>query len=56
MQDKLLVRNKKGNKYEEPYVGPYLITQLWIDKNFTIFQGAVQELIKIRWIKTYHKL
>ena len=56
MQDKLLVRNKKGNKYEEPYVGPYLITQLWTDKNFTILQGAVQELIKIRWIKTYHKL
>ena len=24
--DKVLVRDKKGNKYEDPYVGPYPIT------------------------------
>ena len=26
IQDKVLVRNKKANNYEEPYIGPYLIT------------------------------
>ena len=25
IQDKLLVHNKKENKYEEPYIGPYTI-------------------------------
>ena len=44
---KVLVRNKKVNKYEEPYIGPYPITQLWTNVNVTIRQGAVQERINI---------
>ena len=54
-QDKLLVRNKKGNKYEEPYVGPYPITQVWNNGNVKILWGSVQERINIRCIKHYHK-
>ena len=42
IRDKGLLRNKKGNKYEEPYVGPYPITQVWTNGNVTIRQGAVQ--------------
>ena len=55
IQDKVLVRNKKENKYEEPCVGPYPITQVWTNGNFTIRRDSVQELIKIIWIKPYHK-
>ena len=28
IRDKVLVRNKKANNYEEPYIGPYPITQV----------------------------
>ena len=52
--DEVLVRNKKVHKYEEPYVGPYLITQVWTNVNVTIHRGAVQERINIIWIKPYH--
>ena len=45
MRYKLLVRNKKANKYDETYLGPYPITQVWTNRNFTIRQGAVQEHI-----------
>ena len=54
IQEKLLVRNKNSNKYEEPYVGPYPITQVWTNGNVTIRRGAVQERINIRLIKPYH--
>ena len=36
IQDKLLVRNKKTNKYKETYIGPYTITQVWTNVNVTI--------------------
>ena len=39
--------NKKTNNCDEPYVGPYPITQVWNNGNFTIHQGAVQEHIKL---------
>ena len=55
IQDKVLVRNKKGNKYEDPYVGAYPITQVWKNLNVTIRWGAVQERINIKWIKIYHQ-
>ena len=55
IQDKLLVHKKKPDRYEEPYADPYLITQLWNNGNVTIRQGAGQECINIRWIKTYHE-
>ena len=55
IQDKVLVLTKKANNYEEPYVGPYLITQLWTHGNITIRRGTVQEGIKSRWIKTYQE-
>ena len=44
---------KKLNKCEEPYVGPYPITQLWTNRNVIILRGAVQERINIKWIKLY---
>ena len=53
--DKVLVRCNKANDYEEPYVGPYPIAQVWTNGNVTIHQGTVQESINIRWIKSYHK-
>ena len=55
IQDKVLVRNEKAKKYEEPYVGPYLITQVWTNVNVTIHRGAIQDCIKIRWIKPYYE-
>ena len=55
IQDKLLVRNKKFNSYEETYVGPYIINQVWASANVTICWGAIQERINIIWIKPYHE-
>ena len=49
------MRNKKANKYEDMYVGPDPITQVWINVNFNIRRGIVQELIIIIWIKPYHE-
>ena len=48
IQEKLLVHNKKANKYEETYVGNYPITHVWTNGNITILCGAVQEHINIR--------
>ena len=53
IQYKILARNKKAKFYEEPYVVPYPITQVWTSKNFMIRQGAVQERINIRWVRPY---
>ena len=46
---------KEVNRYEEPYIGPYLITQVWKNGNVAIRRGNVQEHIKIIWIKPYNK-
>ena len=48
------MHNKKANKYEEKYVGPYPITQVWENGNFTIHWGTVKERINITCIKPYH--
>ena len=55
IRNKLLVRNKKANKYEELYVGPYPINQVWEYGNVTIRWGAVKECINNIWIKPYHE-
>ena len=55
IQDKLLVRNKKSNKYEQPYVGPYPITQIWKNVIVALRHGDVEDRINIRWIKPYHE-
>ena len=55
IRKEVLVRNKKENKYEELYVGPYLITQVWTNGNFTIRRGTIQERINNRWFKSYHE-
>ena len=39
--EKLLVRVKTVNKYEEPYKGPYLITKVCTNGDFTIHLGTV---------------
>ena len=44
IRDKVLVRNKKSNKYKEPYVGPYPITQVWTNKIFTIFWAPYKSI------------
>ena len=49
------MHNKKTNNYEDPYVCTYTITQVWGKSDPTIFWGAIQERIKIIWIKPYHK-
>ena len=46
IQDKILVRYKKANNYEEPYVGTYPITQGWNNGNFTIPLGSRKRLHK----------
>ena len=33
---KLQVRDKKANKYEDPYKGPYSITNIWINLTVAI--------------------
>ena len=55
IRDKVLVRNKKAKNYEEMYVGPYPITQVWTNGNVTICRVTVQERINIIWIKPYHE-
>ena len=47
IQDKVLVCNKKVNKYEYPYVGPYPITQVWTNGNFAIRRCFIQKCINI---------
>ena len=39
IRDKVLVRAKKSNKYEDPHVGPYPMTQVWTNVNATIRKG-----------------
>ena len=53
--NKVFVHNKITNKYEEPYVGSYPITQLWTNENVTKRQVTIQERIKITCIKPYSK-
>ena len=36
VRDKVLVHDKKPNKYEEPYKGPYPITNVWTNGTVTI--------------------
>ena len=55
IHDTVLVRKKKANKYKEPYLGPYPITQVWTNGNITIIWGAIKGRINIRWFKPYHK-
>ena len=52
---KVLVRNKKKNRYDYPHLGPYPITQVWKNGNSNIRQGVVQERIIIIWIKPYRE-
>ena len=39
--EKVLVRDKTVNKCEEPYKGPYPITKVCTNGNFTIHRGTV---------------
>ena len=41
VREKVLVRNKTANKYEEPYKGPYPINKVCTNVNFTIHRGTV---------------
>ena len=41
VREKVLVRDKTVNKYEEPYKGPYPITKVCTNGNFTIHWGTV---------------
>ena len=50
---KVIVINKKGNKYEEPYKVVYLITKVCRNVSVTICWVTIKELINSRWIKTY---
>ena len=55
IRNKLLVQNKNSKKYEEPYVGPYSMTEVWTNGNVTTCRGTVQYCIRIRCIKPYHE-
>ena len=52
--EKVLVCNKKSNKYEYPYKVSYPITNVRKNGTVTICRGAVKERIHIRWIKPYN--
>ena len=49
------MRNEKSNKYEELYIGPYPITQVWKNGNVTLHWGDVKERINDIWIKLYNE-
>ena len=51
--DKVLFRNKKANKYEQPYLGPYKIIKVFQNGTITLQKGAVSERVNIRWVKPY---
>ena len=53
VREKVLVSDKKANKYQYPYKGPCPITKVWGNGNVTIRQGSVQERVNIKRIKPY---
>lgn len=55
IRGKVFVNNKKENKYKEPYVSPYPITQVQKNGNVTLRQGNIQDLINTGWVKPYHE-
>ena len=57
--DKVLVLNKKENKYEEPYIGPNLITQCELTETSTYIGALCTSALKLDGlnpITTNHKL
>ena len=47
------IKMKIKIKYKETYKGNYPIINVWANVNVIICQDAIQEIISIRWIKTY---
>ena len=54
VREKLLVSDKKENKYEDPHKGLYPITKICISVTVTVRQVAIQYRINIRCIKPYN--
>ena len=52
---KVIVLNKKNNKYQEPYKGPHQKTKLWKIRTVSVRRGAMKERINVRWIKPHHE-
>ena len=48
IHEKVLVRDKKANKYEDTYKAPYHIADVWKNVTAIIGKVAVQERINIR--------
>ena len=46
--EKLLINDKRVNKYKYPYKVTYLINKFWTTATITIHQGSIQEHVNIR--------
>ena len=51
IHDKVLVRDKKAKKYEDPQKGLYPITKFWPNRIVIMSQGIIRERMNVRWIK-----
>ena len=54
--NKLMTRTKSVFKYENPYRGPYKISQTWTNGTVTLRMGEVTTIINIRNINHYNTL
>jgi hypothetical protein len=51
--DQVMLENHRANKYEQPYKGPYLITQVNENGTVRLKMGAVTDTVNIRRIHPY---
>ena len=51
--DKVMLENHHVNKYEQPYKGPYLVTQVSTNGTVHLKIGAVTDTVNIRCIHPY---
>ena len=51
--DMVILENHCANKYEQPYKGPYLVTQVNTNGTVHLKIGAVMDTINIRCIHPY---
>ena len=51
--DMVMLENHRANKYEQPYKGPYLVTQINTNGTVCLKIGAVTDIVNIRHIHPY---
>ena len=51
--DLVMYQNRRANKYERPYDGPYEITEVFTNGTVTLRRGAVDDRVNLRHIHPY---